>query len=127
MNAISGLYRSGLSPPIESIIACEFLATRQSETFVFQAFSAGKTFSSARIASASGVLNSTAFVIFIFSGAVSTACAVVPPTSNERTQSPRRYAPRDDPLMKRTGRQVTTNLIRRPHPVQHARQCAREI
>src|SRR3954452_19744285 len=89
---MSGLYRSGLSPPIESMSSFEFLAIGQSDTFVFQALSAGKTFSSARIASASGVLNSIGLVILIFSGAGSAAKPVVPRNSNVKPQSPYRKA-----------------------------------
>ena len=60
---MSRLCRSGLSAPIEAMMFREFGCTGQRETSWFQGLSGGKTWSAARILSASGVSKSTGLVI----------------------------------------------------------------
>ena len=56
---MSRLYASLFSGPIVAIISSEFLRTGSFEMSSFQGLSGGKTWSAARMASASGVLNIT--------------------------------------------------------------------
>lgn len=60
---MSGLYRSGLSAPIDAMMFFEFACNGQSETTWFQGLSGGNTSSAEQIASASGVLNITGLVM----------------------------------------------------------------
>src|SRR5262245_60658679 len=61
---MSGLYRNGLCAPTESLISFDFGWSGQSAAGVFHGVSRGNTSSAARMASASGVSNTTGLSIF---------------------------------------------------------------
>ncbi len=65
---MSRLYSTGLSGPMDATILAESGWTGIDEMSWFQGLSPGKTWSAARIASASGVSNITGFVIFGIGG-----------------------------------------------------------
>jgi len=85
------LHRSGFSAPMDSMMRCESGCSGQSSTIRFQGLSGGKTSSVLQIASASGVLNITGFVIegiFVArvqlgrAGSPYGGCTCAPPTEN---------------------------------------------